>query len=56
MFDRPTLESMRRVDLQALAKDHGIKANLKNDQIILQLLGKTDEEYVTLCLCLMCSS
>jgi hypothetical protein len=56
MFDRLTLESMRRVDLQALAKDHGIKANLKNDKIILQLIGKTDEECVFLFLQSMQSS
>ncbi|OSX67688.1 hypothetical protein POSPLADRAFT_1127893 [Postia placenta MAD-698-R-SB12] len=37
-LDRKTLENMKRVDLQKLCKDHGIKANLKSEALVDLLL------------------
>ncbi|KAJ3798803.1 hypothetical protein GGU11DRAFT_556649 [Lentinula aff. detonsa] len=36
--DRATLEAMKRVDLQKLCKDHGLRANLKSEALIDLLL------------------
>ncbi|CCM00902.1 uncharacterized protein FIBRA_02948 [Fibroporia radiculosa] len=37
-LDRRALEGMKRVDLQKLCKDHGIKANLKSEALVDLLL------------------
>ncbi|CAL1696105.1 unnamed protein product [Somion occarium] len=39
--DRKTLENMKRVDLQRLCKDHGLRANLKSEALIELLLQAT---------------
>ncbi|THH26595.1 hypothetical protein EUX98_g7599 [Antrodiella citrinella] len=39
--DRKTLEGMRRVDLQKLCKEHGLRANLKSESLVDLLLEAT---------------
>ncbi|KAI0082169.1 hypothetical protein K474DRAFT_1694476 [Panus rudis PR-1116 ss-1] len=39
--DRKTLEGMKRVELQRLCKDHGLRANLKSEALIELLLETT---------------